>query len=126
MKKLGDLLGSPARTEVLRALMCQPAPIGLRHAARIAAIHPHSAELALAGLARDRLVRRERSDHRIRYALNRDHEAMPVLEAVFAAAARALIRARSRSLGARARGILPFIEQAQRMLACARANRHVA
>jgi len=124
--KLGALLASPARIEVLRALVCQPGSAGLRQVARIAGVHPHSAELALAGLIRERLVKRERTPSRVLYTLIREHADVPVLEAVFTAAAQVSIKARSRSLNERARAILPLVRQATRMLACARESRRVA
>ena len=126
MKRLGCLLNSTARTEVLRALACQPDAVGLRQAARIAGVLPHSAELALAGLVREKLVRRKRSSTRVLYRLNRDHADIPMLEAVFAAAAQGCIQAQSRLLDERARTILPFIREAGRMLTRARRTRHVA
>jgi hypothetical protein len=94
--------------------------------ARIAGVHPHSAELALAGLIRERLVKRERTPSRVLYTLIREHADVPVLEAVFTAAAQVSIKARSRSLNERARAILPLVRQATRMLACARESRRVA
>jgi len=126
MKRLGDLLSSAARTELLRVLVCQPGAVGLRPAARLAGIHPHSAELALAGLIGDKLVKRRTGSAGPAYELNRRHADLPVLEAVFAAAAQAGIAARRPSLQLRARRILPFIRQATRMLAHARETRHVA
>ena len=126
MKTLGILLGSAGRTEILRALLWQPGSVGLRQVARLAGVHPHSAEVALAGLVRERLVRRRRASSRTRYELNRTHADVTVLEATFLAAARAVISARSRSLDERARSILPFIRQATQMLTHARETRHVA
>ena len=126
MKSLGILLGSAGRTEILRTLMCQPGSVGLRQVARLAGVHPHSAELALAGLVREGLVRRRRTSSRALYGLNRSHADIAVLDAVFLAAARAVTCERNRSLGKRARSILPFIRQATRMLTHARENRHVA
>ena len=126
MKTLGQLLASAGRTEILRALMCQPGPVGLRQVARIAGVHPHSAEVALAGLVRERLVKRRRTATRALYQLNTSHADFAVLEAVFLAAARAVTSARSRLLDERAKSILPFIRQANRMLARARETRHGA
>ena len=119
-------MASPARTETLRALAHLPEPVGVRLLARIAEIHPHSAERALAALVREGVVRRDRAGGWARYALNRRHSAAAMLEAVFAAAEQETIRMRCRSLRSRARGILPCIRQATRMLVRARGNRHVA
>jgi len=125
MKALGKLLGSAARTEVLRVLTCQPSPVGLRHVSRIAGIHPRSAELALKALVSEKLVKRNRRSGRSLYEMNHGHPDMPVLEAVFGAVARAATGERCSSLHQRARAILPFIEEATRMLTCARRSRHV-
>jgi len=125
MKTLGKLLGSAARTEVLRVLTCQPGSVGLRHVARIARIHPRSAELALKTLVSEKLVRCKRTATRTLYEMNRGHPDMPILEAVFEAAARAAISKRSSVLQERARAILPFVEEASRMLGRARRHRHV-
>ena len=124
MKTLGKLLGSAGRTEVLRALICQPGPVGLRPLARIAGVHPHSAELALAALVREGLVLRKRSGNRPVYEADRRHPDIAVLGAVFEAAAVALVRRRRPSLQERARAILPFIREAERMLARARRRGH--
>lgn len=124
MKTLGTLLASPARTEILRALVCQPDMVGLRQVARIAGVHPHSAELALAGMVKEDLVRRTRTPTRALYKLNRNHADVPVLEAVFLAAARAVTIERSRTLAERSMSILPFIGQANRMIANARRSRN--
>jgi len=125
MKSLGQLLGSAARTDVLRVLNCQPEAVGLRHVARIAGVHPRSAELALAGLVREHLVMRKRTGSRVLYSMNRGHPDTPILESVFEAAAQEAIRQRRPTLQIQAGTILPFIRQATRMLAIARKNRHV-
>lgn len=66
-----------------------------------------------------------RTPTRTWYELDRDHADVPVLDAMFTAAALALIGVRSRSLQERGKRILPFIEQAGRMLARVRGGRHV-
>ena len=116
MKTLGDLLGSAARTEVLRVLNYQPGPVGLRQVAWRAGIRPRSAELALNALVDEKLVSRRRTATRALYEMNQGHPDVAVLEAIFAAAARAVISQRSPSLHKRAQGILPFIAEATRML----------
>jgi DNA-binding transcriptional ArsR family regulator len=126
MKRLGPLFSSAARTEILRALACHPDPIGLRQTARIAGVLPRSAELALAGLVKEELVTRQPSGARRLYRLNRGDARIPVLEAVFAAAAQGFIRAQNCSLGDRAKTLLPSIKEASRMVARARESHHVA
>jgi hypothetical protein len=125
MKTLGNLLGSAGRTEVLRVLNYQPGLVGLRQVARRAGVHARSAELALDALVGETLVNCKRTATRALYEMNRDHPDARVLEALFEAAARAAIGQRSSSLHARARGILPFIAEATRMLANAKGSRHV-
>ena len=120
MKALGNLFNSAAKTEILRALHHQPEAVGLRHLARIADVHVRSAELALADLVRMRLVTRRRRSHRVFYALKRTHPDAVLLSAVFDAAAQASISATRTFLNKRAKRILPFIRQANRMLKHAR------
>jgi len=117
MNKLGMLLGSSARTEILRVLAYQPEPIGLRHLARLAGVHPHSAEVALVSLVREKLVKRSRQRKRPLYRLAQGQPDVSVLRAVFRAAEREITRARSRALEKRARSILPFIREATMMFA---------
>jgi len=107
-------------------MVYQPGPVGLRQVARIASIHPHSAELALAAMIRDGLVKRRNVRNRALFELVRNHEATSVLEAVFSAAATGYTQARSRTLNERAKSIFPFIRQASKMIARARESRHVA
>lgn len=126
MKTLGMLLDSEAKTEVLRALMYQPGPVGLRQVARIAGVHPHSAEVALAALARDGLVKCQRTAGRFSCQWVHEHEDNVVLEAVFTAAARGFVECRNRALEIRAKALLPFITSTTRMINRAREARHVA
>ena len=126
MTTLGKLLGSPARTELLRVLVYQGGAVGVRSAARIAGMHPHSAGLALKALVREDLVRRRQTTVGPLYELNPTHPDVPVLEAVFCAAAAACTRQRQSSLHRKGRAILPFIDEATRMLNKARSHRHVA
>ncbi len=126
MTNLGILLSSAARTEILRALMYQPAPAGLRPLARIAGVLPHSAELALNALVKEKLVNRTAYTAGPRYALNRAHPDAELLDAVFTAASRAVTASRCRMLGRRAARILPFIREAGSMLDRARESRDVA
>lgn len=126
MKTLGSLLSSAGKTELLRALIYQQGSVGLRQVARIAAIHPHSAEMALDALVREGLVRRRRTSTRVLYEMVWSHEDVTVLKDVFAAAETGFIRARSCILAERARSLLPFIKQATRMITHSRESRHVA
>lgn len=103
-----------------------PHPVGLRYVARLANIHPHSAELALAGLVRDNLVTRSCPASRPQYALNREHAAFPLLKAVFRSAAEVTIGERGQTLADRAKTILPFIEKSRRMFARAKGAGSVA
>jgi hypothetical protein len=126
MKTLGKLLDSEAKTEILRALMYQPGPVGLRQVARIAGVHPHSAELALAALARDGLVKCKRTAGRFSCQWVHRHADIVVLEAVFTASAHGFIERRNRTLEARSKTLLPFIKTTTRMINRARGTRHVA
>lgn len=126
MKTLGRLLNSAGKTEILRALVYQPGPVGLRQVARIAGVHPHSAELALAALTRDGLVKRRNGRNRALFELERSHDEASVLETVFTAAANGFTKARSRTLNDRAKSLFPFINQACAMIIRARKSRHVA
>lgn len=122
MKKLGHLFRSAARTEILRALYYQPDAVGLRHLAHIADVHVHSAELTLDDLVQERLVTRRRHLNRVLYALKRNHPAVPVLTAVFNAAAQASIDMNRHSLSRTAKRILPFMQQASRMISHAKGH----
>jgi hypothetical protein len=117
---LGQLFCSTARTEVLRALYYQPEGVGIRRLARIAGVHVRSAELAANELVNDKLVSRRRRGRRVFYTLRRTHPDAVTLAAVFEAAERAHIRADRADLDKRARRILPFIRQANRMIHHAR------
>lgn len=116
MKKLGQLLGSAARTELLRVLVHCPGPVGLRHAAGLAGVRARSAELALRALVEEGIVRRRQAGGPL-YELNRSHPDIAVLEAVFEAARCAELKRRTAALQERAAAILPFIAEANRMLA---------
>ena len=124
MRTIGKLLSSAAQTEIMRALLLNPRALGLRQAARIAGVHPHSAELALAALSRNGLVNRRRMSNRVLYEVQRTHPDVVVLDAVFEAAAHAFIRTRAPALNARARSLLPFFREVSRMIQQARGVRH--
>jgi hypothetical protein len=101
-------------------LSCQPSPVGLRYLSRIARVHVRSAELALKALVREDLAVCDRTPTRTFYSLNRNCPETEVLQAVFDASTRAQVVLRSRHLAARARTLLPFIEESSRMIAHAR------
>lgn len=119
-------MNSEGKTEILRALVYQPGPVGLRQVARIAGVHPHSAERALASLIREGLVKRRTARNGVRYELERGHEVAQVMESVLAVAANGFTQVRCRTLTERSKSILPFITQARRMIIRARESRHVA
>ena len=123
MKKLGQLLGSATRTELLRVFMYQPAPVGLRFAAHLAGVHPHSAELALKRLVQEDIVCRQQHFGGPLYELNRKSADCNVLKAVFEAERCSRLKQRAAALQHRAAAILPFIEEANRMLSKATSRR---
>ncbi len=104
--------------------MYQPAPAGLRSLARLAGAHPRSAELAIKALVKERLVKKTRHTAGPRYALNRKHPDARTLDAVFTAAARAVVFNRSQQLNQRAARILGFIREADRLLTHAKGPGH--
>ena len=79
MKSLGHMLGGSARFELLRALYYQHDPVGLRQLARLAGVHPHSAERMLRGLVEEGVVVRNQTHSRTMFRRNRDHEDWPIL-----------------------------------------------
>ena len=107
MNTLGHLLGSTARTDILRVLSYDVGPIGLRPLARLAGVHPRSAELALRTLVGEGLVLRRQAGKRPVYERNEGHPEADVLQSIFQAAALARVRQLSKELQTRARGILP-------------------
>ncbi len=125
MHRMGDIFSSKARTEILRVLCCQSRGIGLRKTARLAGVHPHSAELVLNSLQEEKLARSKRVGNRRLFELNRGHEDFPLLQAVFEAAARAAIKKQSETLNARAASVLPFIREASKMLKRAKRDLNV-
>ena len=125
MKDLGALFSSAARTNVLRALYYQPESIGLRSVARLASIHPRSAELALASLKKDGLVKQKRITGQKLYRLNRRHPDTPLLTSIFKAAEHAELIQNQAALSRRALRLLPFMREATRMMKKAKRSRHV-
>lgn len=112
--------------DTLRVLNHQHAPVGLRQLARLADIHPHSAECMLKDLVHEGLVIRRNTHGRSLYSAAFDHPEWEVLRAVFDASDRAMRSLRARDLNERAQSILPFIEEARGMLARARGEIHVS
>ena len=115
MRSLGQILGSAARTNILRILWHQSRPVGLRHVARLAGVQPRSADLALQALVREGRVTCRRSPGRNFYRLNRRHPEATILDAVFEAADRARNAAGLGRLNEWAKSILPFIEDSGAM-----------
>ena len=111
---------------MLRTLICLAEPVGIRQAARIAGVHPHTAELVLDELVREGLVTRRGKGQRIAFDLDRERPEIVVLAAVFKAADEALARVNSVKLSGRAVRVLPFIRESSRLIARAREQRHVA
>ncbi len=81
---LDDLLGSPARIRVIRALFEADGESGRKISAR-AGVSPSAGKAALDDLAAAGLVLRARGGHRHRYEVNRNHLFAHSLEALFAA-----------------------------------------
>lgn len=120
MKRLDQLFSSTARTAVLNVLAFQPDSISLRQTARIARIHPYSAERALAALVNEGVVQRQRSGNTCLHALHPTDPSAAMVRAAIKAAADAAISARSHEWQSRARQILPFMHEAAAMLRKAR------
>lgn len=111
---------------MLRTLVYMHEPVGLRQVARIAGVHPHTAELVLADLVQEGMATRCRTASRSLFALVRGRDDVAVLEAVFKAADEMAAKLRSKRLSVRAVGILPFIQDATRLIRKAKESRHVA
>ena len=126
MRSLGQILGASSRMDVLRALYYQQAEVGLRQLARLAGIHPHSAERFLKQLIKERLVICRRSEGHTWYCKNSDHTDWLVLEAILIAGDRATRTTQRATLNQRAQSILPFIQEAHEMVSQARSTAGVA
>lgn len=126
MANWGTLFSTVSQAEILRALSHHADPIGLRQAARLADVHPHSAELALSSLVEAGMVKRKRRGSRALYHLNRNHPHAEVLMPVFEASERGFIKMRSRSLNRTARRILPLLNRANKIRAHARRSKDEA
>jgi hypothetical protein len=126
MTSPGNILGGSARFEILRALHYQHDAVGLRHVARLAGVHPHSAERMLKALVDEGVVVRSRTRTRTWFQPNHDHADWRILSPVFEAADRATRELQAESLTGRAKTILPFVEEAGAMLKKARKRTHVA
>ena len=126
MKSLGHILGGSARFDLLRALYYQHDAVGLRQLARLAGVHPHSAERMLKDLIKEAVVLRNQSHNRTLFQRNRDHADWCILSSVFDAADRASRELHAADLSERAQRILPFVEEAGDMLKKARRRIRVA
>lgn len=120
VKSLAHILGASARLELLRALRHQHDLVGLRQLARLAGVHPHSAERFLKDLVREGLVVCHRTPARTLYRKNAAHSDWLVLQAVDDAAEHAAAELHRSVLNKRARSLLPFIEEAREMLLTAK------
>ncbi len=125
MKSVGHILGGSARFELLRALYYQHEAVGLRQLARLAGVHPHSAERMLKELAREGVVLKNQTRTRTLFERNCDHADWQILESVFDAADRAARKIGASRLKERARAILPFLDEAGDMLKKAKRSTHV-
>ena len=120
------MLGATARFDLLNALYYQPMPVGLRRLARLADVHPHSAERMLKELVNEKVVRRRKMGNRTMYRKNLNHQDWLVLAAVFDAADRSVRVERADALNDRAKALLPFIEEATAMLKSAGKGQRVS
>ena len=111
---------------MLRALYYQAKPVGLRSLARLAEVHPHSAERMLKELVKEGVVRRSITGSRAMYRKNTAHHDWYTLKAVFTAADESVRKVRAGQLNERAKNLLPFMEEAHAMLKEARGSQHVA
>lgn len=126
MKSLTYMLGGSARFDLLRALYFQYDAVGLRQLARLAGVHPHSAERMLKDLVKEGVVARNQAGARTLFRRNDRHVDWRILSPVFDAADRAARSLHAAELSGRARIILPFIEEAGVMLSKARRRVRVA
>jgi len=126
MKSLGDILGATARFDLLRALYYQHHTVGLRQLARMAGVHPHSAERMLKELVMEGVVINQKTQVRSMYIKNMDHPDWSTLRAVFDAADGAEREKHRLELNKRAGMILSFIDEAGGMLRNARRSIRVA
>lgn len=126
MNAIGDMLGASARYDVLRALFYQHRPVGLRELARLAGVHPHSAERMLKELVKEGVVRQVKRSGHAQFHRNPTHPDWPILGAVFEAAERAVLESKRLALDQRAKALLPFMVEANAMLKRARRTIGVA
>ena len=120
VKSIRQMIGASARFDLLWALHYQHRPVGLRELARLAGVHPHSAERMLKELTEEGVVNRKKQGARVLHIRNAEHPDWFALEPVFSASEKAMCVMRRNRLNDRARTILPFIDEASRMLKCAR------
>lgn len=116
MNTLGDIFSSKARTEVLRVLNEVSTGVGIRQLARLAGVHPHSVERVLKKLIEEDLVMLRHPGTRCCYTLNTEHEDALIISAALEAGNAAAIARKAESLHTRAGSLLPFINEASRML----------
>lgn len=126
MNDVCHMLGASARFALLRALYYLPDAVGLRQLARLADVHPHSAERMLKELVDEGVVLRKKTSSRTMFTRSNDHSDWCVLEPVFDAAERSIRALNAPRLNRRAQAILPFLEEAGSMLKKARRSIRVA
>jgi hypothetical protein len=126
MKSLGSILKSGARADILRVLFYAHHAVSLRQLARLAEVHPHSAEIVMNDLLREKLVRRRKTSARCFYWKDPGNPDWLVIDGICRGAEQARLAAKRPDLNKRAQFILPFIEEAGAMLFKARRSRRVS
>jgi hypothetical protein len=123
MPNLGSLFSSSAQTDILWALHYQTRPVGLRFLANLAGVHPHSAERVIKSLVRKGLISRHKTGYRLEIEKCPTHPDWEILTPVFNAIDCARAHRELPELNARAKIILPFIEEAFIMIHKAKRSR---
>ena len=120
MNSLTQIIGASARFDILRALHFLHDPVGLRQLARLAGVHPHSAERMLRDLVKERVVTRKKKGSRVLFSRNQEHPDWYVLGAVIRASDKALRDLQRPRLNERAQATVSFVEEAGGMMTQAR------
>jgi len=125
MKSIGSILKSGARADILHVLFYAHTAVSLRQLARLADVHPHSAEMVMDDLLKDHLVKRRKTSARCFFWKDSDNPDWLIIGGVCRGAEQAHQLSKQPALNKRALLILPFIEEAGSMLFKARKNRRV-
>ena len=120
MNSLGQLLKSPTRIEVLRALFSVDFPLGVRALAILAHAHPYAASRVLAELVEEKLVEKTKSQTRPAYRICTNHPEALRLQRFFDADRETLRGQDEEDLSRRAQAFFNFNRQALQMLGQAR------